>query len=78
MADTASPFALHVEDNKRDLLDPAVQGAVAIFEAADRYGQSKVRRIVSTSSFASIVDLSKGWRPGYKYSEKDVGSLHPP
>ncbi len=30
-----------------------------------------VKRVVITSSFAAIDDLSKGTRPGYTYSEKD-------
>lgn len=30
-----------------------------------------VKRVVITSSFASIVDLNQGLRPGYTYSEKD-------
>lgn len=66
----AAPFALKVDDNKRDLLDPAIAGATALLEAAKRYG-STVRRVVNTSSFASIVDLSKGYRPGYTYTEAD-------
>jgi len=68
---TASPFVLNVENNKRDLLEPAIEGAVGVLQAAARYGKGKVRRVVSTSSFASIVDIPKGQRPGYTYSEKD-------
>ncbi len=68
---TASPFVLHTDDNKRDLLDPAVHGAVAVLEATQRYGHNAVHRVVSTSSFASIIDLSKGMRQGYTYTEAD-------
>lgn len=60
---TASPFVLDAEDNKRDILDPAIQGSLAILEAAKTYGPS-VKRIVSTSSFASILDLSEMERSG--------------
>ncbi|KAI0846390.1 NAD(P)-binding protein [Daldinia vernicosa] len=67
----ASPFTLNVEDNVRDLLDPAVKGATTILEAALKYGGGKVRRVVSTSSFAAIVDPEKGLNPGYSYDEKD-------
>ncbi|OIW25842.1 NAD(P)-binding protein [Coniochaeta ligniaria NRRL 30616] len=67
----ASPFTMAVSDNKRDLLEPAVQGAVAILEAAKKYGSASLRRVVLTSSFASHVDLTQGYRPGYTYSEKD-------
>lgn len=66
----AAPFTLNVDDNKKDLLDPAVKSAVGILEATKRFG-SNVRRVVNTSSFASILDLSKGYRPDYTYSEED-------
>ncbi|KAK0702174.1 hypothetical protein B0H67DRAFT_595244 [Lasiosphaeris hirsuta] len=66
----AAPFTLKVEDNRRDLLDPAIGGATAVLEAAKRFGPS-VRRVVNTSSFAAINDLGQGTRPGYTYSEKD-------
>ena len=66
----AAPFALKVEDNRRDLLDPAVGGATAILEAARLYGPA-VRRVVNTSSFAAILDMGQGYRPGYTYSERD-------
>ncbi|KAG7292034.1 hypothetical protein NEMBOFW57_002065 [Staphylotrichum longicolle] len=66
----AAKFALKVEDNTRDLLNPAIGGATAILEAAKRYGPD-VRRIVNTSSIACILDLSQGLRPGYTYTEKD-------
>jgi nucleoside-diphosphate-sugar epimerase len=67
----ASPFTLHVKDNKHDLLEPAVKGAVGILEAAKRYDSDSLRRVVLTSSFASIIDMTKGYRPGYVYTEKD-------
>ncbi|XDG06279.1 hypothetical protein ABKA04_005894 [Annulohypoxylon sp. FPYF3050] len=67
----ASPFNLAPEDNVRDLLDPAVKGATSVLEAALRYGGGKVKAVVATSSFASVIDLSKGLREGYTYDEKD-------
>ena len=66
----AAPFVLKSDDNRRDLLDPAVGGARAILEATKRYGPN-VRRVVNTSSFAAIVDLDQGYRPGYTYTEAD-------
>lgn len=66
----ASPFVLNPEDNVKDLLEPAIQGAVTILEAAKKWGDS-VKRVVLTSSHASVCDLSKGKRPGYVYNEKD-------
>ncbi|KAK3943550.1 hypothetical protein QBC46DRAFT_377374 [Diplogelasinospora grovesii] len=67
----ASPFVFDVEDNAKDLLDPAIQGAVAILEAAKKYGAGKVRRVINTSSFAAIIDIAQGHRPGYTYTEAD-------
>ncbi|KAI1777173.1 NAD(P)-binding protein [Hypoxylon cercidicola] len=67
----ASPFVLAPADNVRDLLEPAVRGATSILEAALRYGRGRVARVVATSSFAAVVDLDKGTRPGYTYDEKD-------
>lgn len=67
---SAAPFVLEVEDNRRDLLDPIIKSSVAILEAIKRYGPS-VKRVVNTSSFAAIVDVSQGTRPGYTYSEAD-------
>ncbi|PTB48606.1 hypothetical protein M431DRAFT_10814 [Trichoderma harzianum CBS 226.95] len=66
----AAPFTLKVEDNCRQLLDPAIQGAIAMLEAVNLYGPS-VQRVVTTSSFTAIIDLSKGFRPGHVYSEED-------
>ncbi|GME48194.1 nad dependent epimerase [Neofusicoccum parvum] len=67
---TASPFQLSVEDNVRDLLDPAVKGTTEILEAIHKFNPS-VKRVVITSSFASMFDLTKGLRPGHVYTEAD-------
>ncbi|GAB5587121.1 hypothetical protein Unana1_02021 [Umbelopsis nana] len=65
----ASPFTYKFEDNERDMLSPAVEGTRNVLEAA--YPQKSIKRIIVTSSFAAVVDLSKGLRPGYTYTEKD-------
>ena len=57
-------------DVKDDLLLPAIQGTIEILKAAKTYGPT-VKRVVVTSSFASISDPTKGDRPGYVYTEKD-------
>jgi nucleoside-diphosphate-sugar epimerase len=67
---TASPFTLQVKDNKRDILDPAINGTLNILKAIEEHGTT-VKRLVVTSSFAAILDLSTGNRPGYTYTEKD-------
>lgn len=66
----AAPFSIKVEDPTRDLLDPAIKSAAGVLEATKRFG-SNVRRVVNTSSFAAILDLKKGYRPGYTYTEED-------
>ncbi|KAI0104525.1 NAD(P)-binding protein [Daldinia grandis] len=68
---SASPLNFNPKDNVRDLLDPATKGATTILEAALKYGGGKVRRVVSTSSFAAVVDPEKGTWPGHSYDEKD-------
>ncbi|PWY70849.1 NAD(P)-binding protein [Aspergillus sclerotioniger CBS 115572] len=67
---TASPFTLKVTDNETDLLQPAIQGTLNILTAVAAQGP-EVRRLVFTSSFAAIVDISQGLRPGYRYTEAD-------
>lgn len=67
---TASPFTFAIQDNVRDLLTPAIEGSIAILEAVKRYG-SKVRQVVSTSSFAAVMDPMQGLRPGYTYTVED-------
>lgn len=67
---TASPFIVDPKDNEVDLLQPAINGSVAILEAAKQYG-AQVKSIANVSSFASVIDLSQGYRAGYVYTEKD-------
>ncbi|CAE6445741.1 unnamed protein product [Rhizoctonia solani] len=67
---TSSPFVFTINDIKKDLLDPAILGTTEILKAVKAHAPT-VKRVVVTSSFASIVDLSKGDRPGHVYSEKD-------
>jgi NADPH-dependent methylglyoxal reductase len=66
----ASPFNLQPKNNEEDLLKPAIRGSVAILDAALRYGKD-VKRVVVTSSHASVADVTKGKRVGYVYNEKD-------
>ncbi|PVH77833.1 NAD(P)-binding protein [Cadophora sp. DSE1049] len=68
--DTASPFHFNVTDTKKDLLDPAINGTKGVLSAIKKNAPT-VKRVVITSSFASIVDAGKGTAPGYTYSEKD-------
>ncbi|KAH7370568.1 putative NADPH-dependent methylglyoxal reductase GRP2 [Rhexocercosporidium sp. MPI-PUGE-AT-0058] len=67
---TASPFHFNVTDTKKDLLDPAINGTKGVLAAIKKNAPS-VKRVVITSSFASILDAGKGNAVGYTYSEKD-------
>ena len=67
---TSSPFHFNTTDFKKDLLDPAIIGTTGILKAIKKSAPA-VKRVVITSSFASIIDGSKGTRPGYTYSEAD-------
>lgn len=66
----ASPFVMQVENNERDLLDPAIKGTTRILEAVHAHAP-QVKRVVITSSFAAILDPMKGAWPGKTYTEKD-------
>ena len=58
------------KDVKNDLLLPAIKGTTEVLKAVKAYGPT-VKRVVVTSSFASISEVTKGDRPGYVYTEKD-------
>ncbi|CAF3364641.1 unnamed protein product [Rotaria sp. Silwood2] len=70
----ASPVRLTLTDPEKDFLLPAINGTMGVLQAAHKYNQNHpntIKRIVITSSFASIIDISKGLRSGYSYTEKD-------
>ncbi|KIV86932.1 hypothetical protein PV11_02508 [Exophiala sideris] len=52
---TASPYHFDVKDNKRDMLDPAVNGTTGILKAITK-GSKSVKNVVITSSFAAIMN----------------------
>lgn len=61
-----------------ELLDPIIGSTKSLLSAIQRFSPS-VTRVVYTSSFAAIVDVGKGKRPGYIYTENDWNpvSIHP-
>ncbi|KAG8766693.1 methylglyoxal reductase (NADPH-dependent) gre2 [Ceratobasidium sp. 428] len=67
---TSSPFVYDINDVTKDLLMPAIQGTTEMLKSIKAHGPS-VKRVVITSSFASIMNLDEGNRSGYVYSEKD-------
>ncbi|KAH0416512.1 NAD(P)-binding protein, partial [Aureobasidium melanogenum] len=71
---TASPFHFNVTDVQKELLDPAVIGTTGILKSIKKSAPS-VKRVVITSSFAAIVNPSKGNWPGHTYSEADFNPI---
>ncbi|CAH0036580.1 unnamed protein product [Clonostachys rhizophaga] len=67
---TASPFTLNVNDNEAEVLLPAIKMTQGLLESVSTYG-ADVKRVVITSSFAAMVDLTKGLWPGHTYNEAD-------
>ena len=51
---TASPYVIQVDDPQRDLVDPAVNGTLAVLEACAK--APDVKRVVLTSSMAAVTD----------------------
>ena len=65
---TASPFHFNIQDPKKDLLDPAIIGTTGILKSIQKSAPS-VKRVVITSSFASILNPNK--QNNVTFSEKD-------
>jgi dihydroflavonol-4-reductase len=55
---TASPYTINVDDPQRDLVDPAVRGTISVLESCQE--TDSLRRVVVTSSGASITDQADG------------------
>ncbi len=62
---TASPYHYNVQDNKRDMIDPAVNGTVGILKAINEFAK-QVKQVVVTSSFAA---MSNPTNPPAVYNE---------
>ncbi|KIO21177.1 hypothetical protein M407DRAFT_80654 [Tulasnella calospora MUT 4182] len=67
---TSSPFRYNITDIDEELLQPAIQGTTGILDSVNRVAPS-VKRVVVTSSFASVVNRTKGTWPGKVYTEAD-------
>ncbi|KAF2664539.1 NAD(P)-binding protein [Microthyrium microscopicum] len=67
---TASPFHFNVTDVQKQLLDPAIIGTTGILKSIKAHAPT-IKRVVITSSFASIINPSKGAWPEHIYSESD-------
>ncbi|KAL4894687.1 pyridoxal phosphate-dependent transferase [Aspergillus ambiguus] len=63
----ASPFTYNITNNEQELIIPAINGVKSILSASANPG-SKVKRVVMTSSFASVVDIKRPADPGFVYT----------
>ncbi|KAJ5415199.1 hypothetical protein N7465_003894 [Penicillium sp. CMV-2018d] len=70
---TASPFTYNTTNNERELILPAINGVRAVLEAASR--NANIRRIVITSSFASVLDTNRKSPPYFTYTGADWNPL---
>ncbi|KAG9099779.1 methylglyoxal reductase (NADPH-dependent) gre2 [Ceratobasidium sp. 370] len=59
-----------VKDIEKELYQPAIEGTTSILQSIKNNAPS-VKRVVITSSFTTVGDRSKGFRPGYVYTDKD-------
>lgn len=73
ISDSSQPLNYDTKDNEKELLLPAIAGVKAILRAAASTG--KVKRIVLTSSFASVIDVGKKRGPGFTYTGADWNPL---
>ncbi|KAE8151419.1 pyridoxal phosphate-dependent transferase [Aspergillus avenaceus] len=61
----ASPFTYNTTNNEKELIIPAVNGVKSILSASAKHN---VKRVVLTSSFASVIDIHKTPDPGFTYT----------
>jgi nucleoside-diphosphate-sugar epimerase len=67
-------FSYDSSEDPNEIVGPAVGGTKSILKSIKEHGPT-VKRVIITSSFASIVDLGKGFRPGYAYTEADYNPV---
>ena len=63
------PLNYDAKDNEKELIIPAIQGVRAILEAAT--SNPDVKRVVITSSFASVLDANRKAPPYFTYTGED-------
>ena len=64
---TASPYHFRSQDNKKELLEPAVNGTLGILKSIKAFAPT-IKRVVITSSSAAVLDQSN---PTKTFSEED-------
>jgi hypothetical protein len=60
----------YISKDPKEITGPAIGSTKSILKSIQTYGPT-IKRVIVTSSFAAITDDSKGFRPGYVYTEAD-------
>ncbi|KAI1011754.1 hypothetical protein LB503_004850 [Fusarium chuoi] len=69
----ASPFTYDTKDNEKELVIPAINGVDSILKAAAT--SPKAKRVVITSSFASVLDAGRKAPPYFTYTGDEWNPL---
>ncbi|CAK7236045.1 hypothetical protein SBRCBS47491_009502 [Sporothrix bragantina] len=69
----ASPLTYDTTDNEKELIIPAINGVRSVLEASQR--SKTVRRVVMTSSFASVMNADRKGPPYFEYTGGDWNPL---
>ncbi|KAK6221430.1 hypothetical protein LQW54_001532 [Pestalotiopsis sp. IQ-011] len=64
----ASPILNNPQNQKTDVVDPAINGGLAILRAANIHGGTALKRVVHIGSVSSTIDLALGDAPGHTWS----------
>ena len=73
LTEDVQPFTYDTTDNEKELIIPAINGVRAVLSAAST--NPRVRRIVLTSSFASVLDADRKAPPYFSYTGADWNPL---
>jgi nucleoside-diphosphate-sugar epimerase len=73
VAHVASPLVVGSTNVEDEVLKPALRGTLSLLASAEK--ANKLKSVVVTGSFASVIDLMQDLRPGYIYTPKDWSPL---
>lgn len=73
MKDIHQPLSYDIKDNAKDLILPAINGTKSVLQAA--LSNPLIRRVVVTSSFASVIDINRQGPPHFTYTSTDWNPL---
>lgn len=73
MTDILQPFTYDTTNNEKELIIPAINGVRSIMEAAA--ATPSIKRVVITSSFASVLNVDRKAPPYFNYTGSDWNPL---